>query len=595
MIRIRHVILSGAKNLIITKLPILLILTFALLIRLYGLNWDQGQHLHPDERFLTMVAVAQEFPSTFKQYLDPISSKLNPANIGFPFYVYGTFPITFVKYVATAFERGDYFQLTQVGRVISAVLDVGIVLFVYLLAALFEKKYKWDRRIKYAGAFLYSITVFPIQVSHFFTVDNFVTFFMLGALYFAYRARLLYSRRELHVILAAAFFGLALACKINTIYIAPLLAAVLFLKSIKRFNFREVPSMLIVSLFFIGTAYIFLRLADPYLFANGNFFDPQISKIFIKNIMELQVLNTPEAWYPPGVQWISKTKIIFPLQNIFFFGMGPVLFTSAIFGVIILLKNHPRLELYLLYIWAFSFFIYQGMQFGMTMRYFSILYSLLAIPAGYFIVNIISYNSLTSSIDNSPRQQRVDWEIGLLRLSKSVWRKRIFFLYAILILFWPLAFLSIYSRPHSRVTASKWIYENLPPTAVLAQEHWDDSLPLGFPEKVNSFTTIQMPVFAPDDAVKWNEITDALQKADYIVFTSNRGYGSIIPAAKRFPKMAQFYTDLFAGKLEFRKIKEFTSYPGIHIGGIGFEIPDQWSEEAFTVYDHPKVTIFQKK
>ena len=569
------------KNLLTTKLPILLILIFALCIRLYGLNWDQGQHLHPDERFLTMVAVAQEFPSSFKQYLDPISSKLNPANIGFPFYVYGTFPITFVKYVATTFERGDYFQLTQVGRAVSAILDVGIVLIVYLLTSLFQRQYKWDRRIKYVSAFLYSIMVFPIQVSHFFTVDNFVTFFMLGALYFAYRARFLLSKRELNIILSAAFFGLALASKINAIYIAPLLGAVLFLKSIKKFNFREIPSILIVGLFFTGTAYIFLRLADPYLFANGNFFDPQMSKIFIKNILELQVLNTPEAWYPPGVQWISKTKILFPLQNIFFFGMGPVLFISAILGVIMLLKNNPRLELYLLYLWVFAFFIYQGMQFGMTMRYFSILYSLLAIPAGYFVINLFSFNIVESPGDNSHRA----W-------IKS--RSPIFIIYAILILIWPLAFLSIYSRPHSRVTASQWMYENLPPTAVLAQEHWDDSLPLGFPENINSFTTIQMPVFAPDDAGKWNEITDALQKADYIVFTSNRGYGSMTTAPQRFPRMAQFYNDLFAGKLEFKKIKEFTSYPGIRVGSVGFEIPDQWSEEAFTVYDHPKVSIFQR-
>lgn len=80
------------------------------------------------------------------------------------------------------------------------------------------------------------------------------------------------SKRELNIILSAAFFGLALASKINAIYIAPLLGAVLFLKSIKKFNFREIPSILIVGLFFTGTAYIFLRLADPYLFANGNFF-----------------------------------------------------------------------------------------------------------------------------------------------------------------------------------------------------------------------------------------------------------------------------------------------------------------------------------
>lgn len=571
------------KNLIITKLPIFLILTFALLIRLYGLNWDQGQHLHPDERFLTMVAVAQRFPHSLKEYLDPVASKLNPANVGYPFYVYGTFPVAFVKYVATALSRGDYFLLTQVGRVVSAFLDVGIVLFVYLLTSLFAKQYKWDQRIKYASAFLYSIMVFPIQQAHFFTVDNFVTFFMLGALYFAYRARLLLAKRELSIILSAAFFGLALACKVNAVYIAPLIAAVLFIKSIKKFTVRQIPAILISGLFFIAIAYTFLRLADPYLFANGNFFDPQISPLFIKNILELKVLSSPDVWYPPGVQWLTKTKIIFPLQNIFFFGMGPILFISAIMGVWMLLKNNRRFELFLLYLWALAFFIYQGMQFGMTMRYFSILYPLLAISAGYFVVNFFTFNSEKHSTDNP------------LRLNKRVWRKPILGIYVILILIWPLAFLSIYSRPHSRVTASKWMYANLPPTAVLAQEHWDDSLPLGFPENINSFTTIQMPVFAADDTVKWNEITDALKKADYIVFTSNRGYGSITTAPQRFPKMTQFYTDLFAGKLEFKKIQEFTSYPSLTLGAYTLEIPDQWSEEAFTVYDHPKVTIFQKQ
>lgn len=581
MTRILSVTLSAAKGLITAKLLISLILFFALCIRLYGLNWDQGQHLHPDERFLTMVAVAQEFPTTVSQYFDPATSKLNPSNIGYQFYVYGTFPVTFVKYVATLLGRGDYFNLTLVGRMVSAVLDVGIVLQVYLFVSLFEKQYKWDRRIKYASAFLYSIMVFPIQQAHFFTVDSFVTFFMLCSLYFAYRARLLRSYRELNSILTAVFFGLALASKVNTLYIAPLLGAILFVRSIKQFNFREIPSIVISGFFFIATTYIFLRLADPYLFANGNFFDPQISKIFIKNILELKVLNTPEAWYPPGVQWIAKTKILFPLRNIFFFGMGPMLFVSAIIGTWMLLRNNRRLELFLLYFWLLALFVYQGTQFGMTMRYFSILYPLLAIPAGYFVINFLSFKFVKLSLYNVHRSLNAN--------------RLVFCIFAILVLIWPLSFLSVYSRPHSRVTASKWMYENMPPNATLVQEHWDDSLPLGFPENANSFTTIQIPVFAPDDAAKWQEITLALQKADYIVFTSNRGYGSITTAPQRFPRMAQFYTDLFAGKLEFKKIKEFTSYPGIYIGGVGFEIPDQWSEEAFTVYDHPKVTIFQKQ
>lgn len=571
------------KNLIITKLPILLILIFALCIRLYGLNWDQGQHLHPDERFLTMVAVAQEFPQSVREYFNPTTSKLNPTNIGYPFYVYGTFPVTFVKYVATAIGRGDYFLLTQVGRAISAILDVGIVLLVYLMILLFEKQFKLHPKLKYVSAFLYSVMVFPIQQAHFFTVDNFVTFFMLGSLYFAYRARLLTKYKELNIILAAAFFGFALASKINALYIAPLIAAILFIKNVKKIAIRSFFSSIVVGLFFMATAYIFLRLTDPYLFADANFFNPQPNPLFVKNILELKVLNTPEAWFPPGVQWITKTRIIFPLINMFFFGMGPVLFLSGIFGVWMLLKEHRRSEFVFMYAWVLGFFVYQGMQFGMTMRYFSILYPLLAISAGYFVVHVFSFTSRANS------------NLDVLDQSKSAWKKPMIGIYAVLMLIWPLAFLSIYSRPHSRVTASKWMYENLPPKVVLAQEHWDDSLPLGFPEYVNSFTTIQMPVFAPDDEAKWKEISDALQKAHYIVFTSNRGYGSITTVPQRFPKMTQFYNDLFAGKLEFKKIKEFTSYPSLSLGSYTLEIPDQWSEEAFTVYDHPKVTIFEKQ
>ena len=46
--------MKNRKNLLI----LIFIIVIGFLLRLIGLNWDQGQHLHPDERFLTMVSSA---------------------------------------------------------------------------------------------------------------------------------------------------------------------------------------------------------------------------------------------------------------------------------------------------------------------------------------------------------------------------------------------------------------------------------------------------------------------------------------------------------------------------------------------------------
>lgn len=40
-------------------LVLLLVLLVAAGLRLHGLDWDQGRHLHPDERFLSMVVAAE--------------------------------------------------------------------------------------------------------------------------------------------------------------------------------------------------------------------------------------------------------------------------------------------------------------------------------------------------------------------------------------------------------------------------------------------------------------------------------------------------------------------------------------------------------
>jgi len=165
----------------------------------------------------------------------------------------------------------------------------------------------------------------------------------------------------------------------------------------------------------------------------------------------------------------------------------------------------------------------------MTLRYFLIIYPFIAIFVG----------------------------IGLDQLTRKI-NKIAFYLLLIAMFISPLMFLSIYTKPHTRTSATNWILENIPYGATLLTEHWDDSLPLtGY----QNYKVIQLPVFDQDTDGKWKKMTDSLSQGDYYILSSNRAWGSISRAPEKYPRIAKFYKDLFYGKLEYKKIKEFTSYP----------------------------------
>ena len=157
------------------------IVLFAFVLRTHGINWDQNQHLHPDERFLTMVTQALKWPSNIFDYFNSRFSTLNPNNIGHNFFVYGTFPLVLVKIIAgwIQIDRFDYNNITLVGRFISGIFDLGTLLFVYKTAGkIFNKK------VALIASFIYGISVLPIQLSHFFAVDTFLVFFITSSFYF---------------------------------------------------------------------------------------------------------------------------------------------------------------------------------------------------------------------------------------------------------------------------------------------------------------------------------------------------------------------------------------------------------------------------
>ena len=94
----------------------------------------------------------------------------------------------------------------------------------------------------------------------------------------------------------------------------------------------------------------------------------------------------------------------------------------------------------------------------------------------------------------------------------------------------------------------------------------------------------------PDNPAKVEEIVEALSKSTGLAVTSNRAYGSLTRIPDAFPMTRAYYQALFDGRLGYRLVADVASYPGL--GPL--TIADDWAEEAFTVYDHPRVLLFRK-
>lgn len=548
---------------------VVLIFLFALSLRLYGLNWDQGQHLHPDERFLTMVTNDIKLPSSLIQYFDNNNSPLNPYNYPtYQFFVYGTFPIFLTKLIAVISKLDDYENIVLVGRSLSAIFDSLNIFFLYFLA---KKLFKNKSKLIFLPSLLYATTVLPIQLSHFYAVDTFLITFILATFTF-----LTYGL----VLPASITFGLALACKISTIYFLPIIIIFfIFSCSLRR-------SLLTKAGYFLLTTFIIFRIFQPYIF-DGLI---KLNPLFIDNIKQLQIMSSPDNNFPPAVQWIDKIPLTRSALNLVFFGLGlPLSLLFALSLTKIILIKTPTF-VYLALLWILIIYFYQGSRFAHPMRYLIVIYPFICLISSLFFLNLKSKYFYT-----------------LLFLH---------FLFA-------LSFLNIYRFPHTRVIASNWIYQNIAVGSTITNEYWDDALPLSiYPNYPQSYSTVTVAPYDFDTPEKIDKLYSQINLADYIFMSSNRLWASIPLVPKLYPYTSLYYDNLFAQKLNFTKVLEVNVYPGFSLPflnkcfyfgpsnfpGIknnwfdiddkclspGVYLRDDTAEESFTVYDHPKVLIFSR-
>jgi hypothetical protein len=542
-----------------TPALLLVILVAAAWLRLTGVNWDHGTHLHPDERFLTMVAADIRMPPPGTGYFDTARSPLNPANVGRPFFVYGTLPLFLVRAVGEATGRTGYDEIYLVGRVVSGLLDLTTVALTFWLGLLIA-----GPRVALAAAALLAVSVISIQQAHFFTVDSAATCLATLALVMLVKA-VRGGGPGVHALFGAAF-GLTLSCRLNLVLlVVPYALALLHLWRARRLR---LPSLAVAAAAAGVASFVAFRVCQPYAFAGPGFFDLALAKDFLESTSAIRDLVTGAADYPPSVQWIGRVPVLSAGTNLVLWGLGPAWGLATIGGLAWGLwrrpaQDGPHVAGRIVLLWAPVLFLFHSTQFAATLRYFLPIVPVLAVAASWPMAH------------GHPRRAR-RWLLGAVVGLTACWAA---------------AFSTIYQQPHTRVAASRWMYEQLPPGTTIAVEHWDDGLPLSVDARTPSiYTHVDLKLYDEENETKRRQLIAALDAADVIVLSSNRLYGSIPRAPWRYPLARRYYELLFSGGLGFQLERIFTSYP--RLGPVA--VPDDDAEEAFTVYDHPKVVVFRK-
>ena len=574
-----------------TTSVLFLIIFFTLLVRLYGINWDNGTLFHPDERAMLSQVYDISFPQgeEWKDFFNSEKSTLNPGSFN-----WGSMPhyaLKFLQYAYAPIDWLDIYELRYAGRILSSIFDSLSVLFVFLIS-----RYIFNNKVAVLSAFLTSFSVIHIQLSHFYAVDTFTTAFVLATIY--YSLKIAYEGGRKNSLLTGVMFGFALTTKFS---VMPLIGPVLISHVIFQFsqsnsdrlkiiiNRAKIWSLVKILFLFVSACLMILLLFQPYMFID---FHTYINTISTQGDMVRRNVD-----FPFTRQYIDTPKYIYQVVQTGIWGLGPVLGIIAWIGFslsIISLIIFRRKSDVIIISWVCLYFALTGWFDVKFLRYM--------LPITPFL--IIYASRLTF------------WLVEIIKSLKpeSKWIIYVPVLFMVVFtLHYSLSFLNIYTGNHPSVVASDWLENNASNRSVVIQEHWDE----GIPHNSKIIFGERLELYNYDNLNKFEMISSQLENADYLVLVSNRLYATIPRLKDRYPISSLFYEKLFSQELGYEVV--FTTNRSI--GGLGIEYHEDlfsrvdftyddqvlksdkdfisinfgWSDESFSVYDHPRIFIFENK
>lgn len=578
--------------------PLALILIVAAALRFYGLDWDGGHWLHPDERQIYFVAMDLGWPRSVTEALS-VSSPLNPA-----FFAYGSLPIYLLRIVASLVAlvwpaAGHLDNLHLVGRSLAAIFDLSTVCLTYRLASKLWPGYgeKKKRALALLAAGLVGVAVLHVQLAHFYTVDPLLVFFVMLALNWA--ADVALGGGWLCQVGLGLAVGLALATKVSAL---PLLLVVPVAYDIRNLlgdpssgsygrdldsrithplapwpRLRRLVLPIVATL---AMACLVFVLTQPYVLIDWQTF---VEDTFRESGIARGVVDVPYT-----LQYAGTLPYLYPVWQTALWGLGLPLGLVAWTGLAAAFVRWLIRGAWadaLLLAWAGPYFVLTGVLHSHYLRYMLPLAPVLCLLAA----RLLAGRPVTGD------RRRVSNHLRRLGLAGAA-------ALVVVTLAYALAFVRIYARPHSWVAASEWIFAEIPATSTLAIEHWDMPLPLpvvveGKPQRVGQYYFRTLPLYdEPDDPAKWQALAADLAGSDYVIVASRRLYGSIPRVPERYPVATRYYDLLTGGELGFELVGEFTRGPAWlnpRLPPLSGPAPAVLQpDESFVVYDHPRALIF---
>ena len=626
-------------------LLLLVILGVAAALRLYGINWDSGYGFHPDERSFYLRAgcmydVLVEAPGhwdclwdhpqtqsglpSISVLLDPERSPLN--SHWFPLGSILIYALVFFRSVIELFADIELLDMRYVGRTLSALADVGTVFMVYVLG-----RRMFGQRVGLLGAALTALAVVHIQHSHFYRPETFSNLALLAS--FWAMLRVVEGRRVKDSLVLGLMVGLAMAPKVSVLPLVLPLAltyaywlldsaggrwsGITLTTATRAVGHAGAAALVAIAVFVVSSPYALLDF-----------------RAFIGDLTAQANMARTAGFWPFTTQYIDTPAILYQVRQTTVWGLGIPLGIVAWASIplsVWLAYRHPATRRWdlLLLVWVVPFFLFLESFEVKFLRYVFPLMPFMVLMAARVLFWLIDSANVAESRAAARAGSGSDSEdaevpsrhyaTGLKRWMEGLRMYRYWPALATALLvvvlvstaFYALAHERIYARPHTAVAASQWFQESVPPGAsIVMDNHWDEFVP-----GLHSYDVWQFPAYDHDSQGKMNILAGRLARADYLVFYSNRPYGSIARVPDRYPLSANYYRQLFAGELGYRLDRTFTSYP--EFLGVSFKddpygraevpVPEPlepprratltlnlgYADENVIGYDHPQVMVFR--